>query len=47
MSITIMPVAGSRACTRRHAVDSQLHRPAPRYYSFAKQSYSLAMYTHG
>jgi hypothetical protein len=31
VSITIMPVAGSRACTRRHAANSQLDKPAQRY----------------
>jgi hypothetical protein len=31
MSITIMPVAGWRACTRRHAANSQLDKPALRF----------------
>src|SRR5258708_37209485 len=33
-SITIMPVAGSRARTRRHAENSQLDKPAQRYCNF-------------
>ena len=30
-TITIMPAAGSRACTRRHVANSQLDRPALRF----------------
>jgi hypothetical protein len=34
ISITIMPAAGWRAYTRRHAANSQLDKPAQRYCSF-------------
>jgi len=34
ISITIMPVAGWRACTREHAANSQLGKPALRYCNF-------------
>src|SRR6516164_2546597 len=34
MSITIMPVAGSRDCIRRHVVNSQLDKPTQRYCNF-------------
>ena len=34
MSITTMPAAGSRACTRRHAADWQLDKPVQRYCNF-------------
>jgi hypothetical protein len=34
MRITIMPVVGSRACTRQRAANSQLDKPAQRFCSF-------------
>jgi hypothetical protein len=34
ISITIIPVAASRVCTRRHAANSQLAKPAQRFCNF-------------
>src|SRR4030095_15205183 len=34
ISITIMPVAGWRDCTRRHAANLQLDKPKQRYCNF-------------